>query len=538
MTSPKLLDCTFRDGGYYNDWNFNPKVVSSYFTSLTTARIEAIEIGFRQPPQNRFVGPFGYSSDVYLETLNLPPTVKVAVMINAKDFIGGEGRQLVAQLFAPADASPVSFVRIAVHRSDLPKCGDLARQVRDLGYTVALNLMQVSLASECELAAAAAVVRDWQSVDVLYLADSVGSLLPETVRSRVEAVLDRWHGSVGIHTHNNKGYAVQNALAAVAAGATWVDGTIAGMGRGAGNAETEYLMLELNHQRGTAYCPEALFPLVMEEFQALRSSYGWGPNLLYYLSGMYDIHPTYVQEMLGPARHDAHDIIAALDVLRHSGASSSYSQERLQHAMRGQRGAATGTWSASGWSEGKPLLIVGSGPGTREHVGAICQFIERARPVVVCLNANQVFPVEHVTAYAACHRTRLLLDAEKYRNLHRPLIAPLAAVPDQVIPHLALVDVLDYGIDIDSDTFSVGVTGCTLPVSLVAAYVMAVAEAGSATRILLAGFDGYVDPSDPRRQEMAYALRCYQSRPEALPLVAVTPSNYDVPKSSIYCPSL
>ena len=65
----KILDCSFRDGGYHNNWDFDPKLAEAYLNAMEQASIDIIEIGFRSPPKRSFMGPYIYSLDNYLETL-------------------------------------------------------------------------------------------------------------------------------------------------------------------------------------------------------------------------------------------------------------------------------------------------------------------------------------------------------------------------------------------------------------------------------------------------------------------------------------
>ena len=539
MKDIKVLDCTFRDGGYYNDWDFPRELAIAYLQAMAAARVDAIEIGFRIPPEPQFLGAFTYSTDDFLASLPLPAEALIGVMVNAKDMItypGGPSASIEA-LFSARKKSPVGLVRIAAHFRELDGCRLIASELKERGYVVGLNMMQASLKNSAELSSAAADVESWGLVDVLYFADSLGNMSPEAVKQVTQALAAGWHGPMGVHTHNNKGQASVNVTAALEAGATWIDGTVLGMGRGAGNAQTEYLLLEMNLLQPGRYNPEAMFPLVMDSFEPLRKKYDWGPNLLYYLSGSYGIHPTYVQEMLGRGRYDTHDLIGALSLLRKAGATS-YSDSALQNALQGETGDANGSWTATGWAEGRDVLLVASGPGAGAHRDALLRYVKQNKPVVICLNVIDRMPAEYVTAYAACNPTRLLIEADKYRSLTRPLIAPRSFAPKAVRERLSELQLLDYGVEIRPDTFVVTANGCVLPTSIVAGYGIAVAEAAGARRILLAGFDGYSDVSDPRRQEMVKTLRCYATRKEALPLLAVTPTSYDVQKSSIYAPQL
>ena len=118
-----VLDCTLRDGGYYNDWDFDSSTVYKYLAAVSTAKIDVIEIGFRFLPQEHFRGAFAYSSDDYLLTLPLPSNVEVAVMVNAKELISFEGgaEKAVKELFSEKKRSPVDIVRIATHLNKSPQ---------------------------------------------------------------------------------------------------------------------------------------------------------------------------------------------------------------------------------------------------------------------------------------------------------------------------------------------------------------------------------------------------------------------------------
>ena len=113
----KIIDCTLRDGGYYNNWDFEYELVELYLNSMEEASIDVIEIGFRSPPKKSFMGPYVYSCDDYLESLPLPKNILIGVMINAKDYLKASEDPVVMinKLFQPRDESPVGLVRIAIN---------------------------------------------------------------------------------------------------------------------------------------------------------------------------------------------------------------------------------------------------------------------------------------------------------------------------------------------------------------------------------------------------------------------------------------
>jgi 4-hydroxy 2-oxovalerate aldolase len=536
--SIKLLDCTLRDGGYYNNWDFEPGTVQKYLVAMASSGIDMVEIGFRLKPAHTFLGAFAYCTDDYLAALKVPPTLKLAVMINASEFMleDGSGVSAVDAYFAPAASSPVSMVRVALRAHDVTSVKQIALRFKELGYALAVNLMQIDALSDEEIAAAAKEVATWNAVDVLYFADSLGNLDPESTR-RIVTVLDSvWHGELGFHSHDNKGQAFVNCLAAADAGVTWLDATILGMGRGAGNVRTESLLIELENKKLGTYNAQSLYPLVLEDFAALHKQYGWGANLFYHLSAVEGIHPTYVQELLTSDRYTPDEILSALKYLSGTEARS-YSPGALGAAVRDADLGGEGSWHANGWARGKSVLIIGSGVSTAQHMGAIEQYIRRKQPVVLCLNINRAVPAELVSAYVACHESRILIEAHHYRELGRPVILPLIRVPKGVRALLQDVEVLDYGLRLSDRRVEVGDTGCVLPGTLAAAYAIVLATAAGAERILMAGFDGYA-AGDSRQEEMIEVLEQYQRVDKAIPVMAITPTTYPVIQRSIYEPGL
>ena len=140
----KILDCTLRDGGYYNNWDFDPDLVETYLNAMEKASIDVIEIGFRSPPKKAFMGPFVYSLDDYLESLSLPKNILIGVMINATDYLKAPEDPVVMinKLFQPRDKSPVGLVRIAINFDQVLEAEVLASHLKELGYQVGLNMMQ------------------------------------------------------------------------------------------------------------------------------------------------------------------------------------------------------------------------------------------------------------------------------------------------------------------------------------------------------------------------------------------------------------
>jgi len=530
----KVLDCTLRDGGYYMNWDFDLDTVRKYLSALNTAKIDLIEIGFRYLPSNKFRGAFAYSTDEYLAALNLPSDIPIAVMIDAVEVINYQPGETAAieYLFEEKSNSPVDIVRIAVKAKDVESCEGIAAHLSQLGYRVFLNLMQIDAVPFEEVEQLASLVAKWQSVETLYFADSFGNLEPISVKDIVFSIQKVWTGAVGIHAHDNKGLALSNSLAAIDCGATFVDSTLSGMGRGAGNTKTEFLLIELLKRDHQGYFPDAIFPLVLHEFAKLQKQHQWGPNIYYYLSALHGIHPTYVQEMLGDERYGTDQIISAINFLKQTKAPF-FSFEKMIKAATGLQGDENGRWSAQGWLKGRSVLIIGAGPSTKKYSDAIALYIKKHRPFVLCLNINKNVANDWVDAYVACHETRILIESYKYQHFGKPIIVPVSRVPENIREALGEVELLDYGLRIDDSVMEIGPNGSVLQAPLALSYAIAVTTAAEASRVLLVGIDGY-DEADKRQKEMIDILNKHQKISNAIPMMALTPTTYPIEQRSIF----
>jgi len=120
-----------------------------------------------------------------------------------------------------------------------------------------------------------------------------------------------------------------------------------------------------------------------------------------------------------------------------------------------------------------------------------------------------------------------------HAKLPQPLITPYSMLPEEVKSALAGKEVLDFGLNVEPDNFEFGHDCCTSPNSLVMAYAFAVAASGRAKKLFMAGFDGY-EGEDPRNLEMNQVVKLYQRSSSNTPLIAITPTRYDVEKTSVY----
>ncbi|MEP4888647.1 MAG: aldolase catalytic domain-containing protein [Aliiglaciecola sp.] len=528
----KILDCTLRDGGYYNSWDFPLELTNNYLSAMTAAGVDIVELGLRSLINKGFKGANAFTTDSYINSLNVPSELKVAVMINATEIVGDvDQNEVLSKLFPNnAEHSRVDVVRIACHVHEfvnaLPACTWLKKR----GYLVGFNLMQIADRSQEEVEGLALEAAKYP-IDALYFADSMGSMNPSQTSKIISWLRKYWKGAMGIHTHDNMGLALQNTIQAIDDGVTWLDATVTGMGRGPGNARTEELVIEIADKRNQTIDMVPLMGIIAQFFQPMKNKCGWGSNPYYYLSGKYGIHPTYIQEMLSDSRYDEEDILAAINHLKVEG-GKKFSANTLDASRHFYQGNSKGSWEPKSELSGRSVLILGAGPGVAAHKLAIESFIKTEKPVVIALNTQSSVSQELIDYRVACHPVRLLADCAAHVELPQPLITPASMLPPDVLQSLNGKKLLDFGLTVQPSSFESGKLAAVLPNSLVISYALAISSSGNANCIYLAGFDGY-GAGDPRSEEMQNTLDLF-NKTQNIKVMSVTPTTYRIPTSSIY----
>lgn len=275
----KILDCTLRDGGYYNNWNFPEKVVLSYFTAMESLPIEYVEIGYRSLLDGDFGEYFNCSEGTMKRAKKMMPSKKLAIMLNEKNI----DISRLEKLLLPCK-SYVSLVRLAVSPDRISIGAKLAKAVKSFGFEVAFNVMYLS-----KFVADEDVLESFSSlenfIDYLYLVDSYGGAFPRQVKSIIQKAKQKTSIPIGFHGHNNLDLAFINSVTAIDEGVKIIDSTIMGMGRGAGNLRTELFLTYLAVQKNVEIDFD-LLDSTLEHFKILHKKYGWGTNLAYMISGL------------------------------------------------------------------------------------------------------------------------------------------------------------------------------------------------------------------------------------------------------------
>lgn len=243
---PTNIDVTLRDGGYRNSFDFELDYVLTHVKASVDAGFDWVEVGYRNGSFKPMfpLGLTGRGEDSLISAVaNEIGPDHVGLILHPRN-IGPE--DIPAMYRAGA-----RLLRVCVATGNPGPALDSIRQAKDTGFVVCGNLTRVS---HLETGRVAEIVGEVSNAgaDTVYLADSNGSLLPDQVTRLTALCVSIAPVAIGLHAHNNLGLALSNSLAAVSAGATWIDSSFLGMGKGPGNLCAEQWIAYLHRVDPTA----------------------------------------------------------------------------------------------------------------------------------------------------------------------------------------------------------------------------------------------------------------------------------------------
>ena len=229
-------DCTLRDGMHALGHQYSVDQMVAIAKKLDQAKVQIIEVSHGDGLNGNSLN-YGFSAHTEREYLEAVREVlshsKLAALL-----LPGIGT--IADIEMAIDCG-IDTIRIATHCTE----ADVARQhiefSREAGLDTVGFLMMAHMIPTEELVEQAKLMESY-GAHCVYVTDSAGALLMDETRERISALRQELDCQVGFHNHNNLGLGVANTIIAIEAGADRVDGSVAGMGAGAGNCPLEVLI--------------------------------------------------------------------------------------------------------------------------------------------------------------------------------------------------------------------------------------------------------------------------------------------------------
>lgn len=296
----KVVDATLRDGGLVNNFGFTDEFVRDLYQANVDAGVDYMEFGYRASKKMFNPSEFGKwkfcnEEDIRDIVGENPTNLKIAIMADA-------GRCDYKTDILPKKDSVVDMIRVACYVHQIPLALDMIEDAKAKGYEVTCNLMAVSKVSGTDLMAALRMISE-SSADVLYLVDSFGNFYPENIADMSKMYVDAMNGKqAGFHGHNNQQLAFANTIEACRWGVNYLDVTVNGMGRGAGNCFSEQLLSFLKNPK---YSALPIYDIVTKHMGKIKAEGAvWGYDLPYLLTGIMNSHPSSAIKFIKDGRTD------------------------------------------------------------------------------------------------------------------------------------------------------------------------------------------------------------------------------------------
>lgn len=392
MGKIQVLDCTLRDGGYCNQWKFGQNNIPKIIMGLEESGVEIIECGFLN---NHIVYDNNctrYNSIEQAEQFisNEQREVKYVCMANYGDFD-------VEQLPFYAGGA-IEGIRVAFHKADVKNALRMCAEIQSKGYKVYIQPMVVLDYSDEEFLA---LVHEANALHpyAFYIVDSFGVMKKKElihIFYMIENNLDEdiW---IGFHSHNNMqlSFANSNVLLELQGNRNIIiDASIFGMGRGAGNLNTELFLQYLNENYSGNYNVSYLLDIYDEILSVFYNQKNWGYSLANYLSASYNCHPNYanfLDEKNTLAVSDLNKIFKLLDPQKKNKFDKSYAEELyLKYMSKNIKQQSNIDEFRTKVSE-RSILLIASGKSSRTEKDRIVEFIKENNCLVISINTDYEF---------------------------------------------------------------------------------------------------------------------------------------------------
>jgi 4-hydroxy 2-oxovalerate aldolase len=282
-----ITDCTIRDGGHTNNWEFSDELVRKTYHAATQAGVDFFELGYISNKLDRgFYGKMKLNGNHGLEDIETQKC-KIIGMIDCD-------RNTEID-WTKAENSQFKYIRLATYSHNIDIALNLIPGLILRGYKVFLSLMGFCRFQNSDLKYLSRLTQDFKdSIEAITFADSFGSMLPEEVLYCYLKLRDLGFSRVNFHAHNNTQLAFANVLKLLKTESPYgIDASVYGMGRGGGNLPIELLIRHLRREGINKYWDVPYLKLINSHFYRMKEDFYWGYNTNTLEAGIAGVHPYY-----------------------------------------------------------------------------------------------------------------------------------------------------------------------------------------------------------------------------------------------------
>ena len=385
----KLLDCTLRDGGYLNDWEFGKSNIINIFERLVSAGVDIIETGFidarRQYDENRTIFPDTGSIGMTFGKLDKGSSMIVGMI----DY----GTCPIENVM-PAKDCFLDGIRVIFKKHKMHEAIDFCRQVKDKGYKVFAQAVSITSYDDDELAELIGLVNDLGPY-AFSLVDTYGLLHKGQLRHYFDHACSQLRSDIGIgyHAHNNFQLAYANCIELIddppVDRMLIVDGSLYGMGKSAGNTPTELLVMHMNGYHGTSYHNSQILEAIEVTMLEMSRKMRWGYSFKFFLAASHDCHPNYVNYLMDTGKlsvKSISEILGSLDEEKRLLYDADYIREKYFEYQKKHFGDLDAIRVLTSELRGADVLLMGPGKNIYAQRDRVLAYLADKKCVTISIN--------------------------------------------------------------------------------------------------------------------------------------------------------
>jgi 4-hydroxy 2-oxovalerate aldolase len=291
----RLLDCTLRDGGYINDWNFGARTIKKVIEKLSQSNLDIIECGFLRDQE--YDSNFSVFNDIEKIKEFIYPKNDNIIYVGMIDY-----PYIPIDKVKECDKTSIDGIRLTFHENEIDEAISYGKCLMEKGYKVFIQPVGTTSYSDRKLLELIQMVNKLKPF-AFYLVDTLGTMYKNDLL-RMYHLID--HNlddsiSIGFHSHNNLQLSFSNAQELIALHTKRniiIDSSVFGMGRGAGNLCTELITQYINENIEEKYNVVPLLEIIDEHLGKFSSNSSWGYSVPYYIAAVNNCHPNYASYLI------------------------------------------------------------------------------------------------------------------------------------------------------------------------------------------------------------------------------------------------
>ncbi len=387
MKNVQLLDCTLRDGGYINDWNWGYENTKDIIKTLVKADIDVVEVGFLRNIE-KYDSNITVSSDI--EQLNelLPENFRDTIF----SAMAMQSNYDISKL-KPYKGKGIELIRITAHDYDIENGMVFAKKVQEKGYKISINPINIMGYSDER------VLWILEYVNAIHpyqfsIVDTFGSMKRRDLDRIVSLADHNLDKSIRLSLHLHENMSLSYGLAQIFIDKHLnrpiaIDGSLMGIGRTPGNLPLELIADYLNEYANKAYDIEYMMDVIQDYIAKLRKKTEWGYTPAYFLSARFNLHRNYAEYYLEKGdltNRDINHILGSFDKNKVTVFDCEYANKKYQEYKNNIIDDSADIRRLESELKGKEILILAPGESLTKHKYEIKQFITKHDPIIISVN--------------------------------------------------------------------------------------------------------------------------------------------------------